>query len=152
MKRFLYLIVVLIAFAACKEVFELPPQALIQATFLNSETKKAISPKTTIYGIGLEYLWVKDSVLQKILLPLSSNDTTSYLIAFDSKTDTVTFIHDTYQKYASMESGFYFEFKLKSINYTNNRIDSISITDSLVTQKWNENIKLYLSPLATGNN
>jgi hypothetical protein len=41
---------------------------------------------------------------------------------------------------------------LKSINYTNNRIDSISITDSLVTKKWNENIKLYLSPLATGNN
>jgi len=152
MKRFLYLIVVLIALAACKEVFDVPPQALIQATFLNSETKNAISPKTTIYGIGLEYLWVKDSVLQKILLPLSSNDTTSYVIAFDSKIDTVTFIHDTYQKYASMESGFYFEYKLKSIDYTNNRIDSILITDSLVTKKWNENIKLYLSPLATGNN
>lgn len=152
MKRFLYLIVVLVALAACKEVFEVPPQAYIQATFLNSETKKAISPKTTILGIGLEYLWVKDSVLQKILLPLSANDTTSYLISFDSKIDTVTFIHETYQKYATMESGFYFEYKLKSIDYTNHRIDSILITDSLVTKKWNENITLYLSPLATGNN
>lgn len=152
MKRFFYLIIVLIAVTACKEVYEEPPQAFIQTTFLNSETKKAISPTITIWGIGLEYLWVKDSVLQKILLPLSSNDTTSYLISFDSQIDTVTFIHETFQKYASMETGFYFEYKLQSIDFTNNRIDSILITDSLVTKKWNENITLYLRPLPTGNN
>jgi len=152
MKRFLYLIIFLIVVTACKEVFEVPPQAFLQVTFLNSDTKAAISPKVTVWGIGLENLWVKDSVLKEILLPLSVNDTTSYQISFDSKKDTITFIHETIQKYASMESGFYFEYKLQSIDYTNNQIDSILITDSLVTKKWNENIKLYLTPFTTDGN
>jgi hypothetical protein len=86
------------------------------------------------------------------MLPLSANDTTSFLISFDSHIETVTFIHETYQKYASMESGFYFEFKLRLIDHTKNRIDSIQIIDSLVTTKWHENIKLYIRPLPVGGN
>lgn len=152
MKQFVYLIFILIIINACKEVFEIPPQAFVQASFMNSSTKAAVSQNVTVWGVGQEYLWVKDSLLQKILLPLSSNDTTSFAISFDSKIDTITFIHQTMQKYASMESGFYFEYKLQSIDYTNNRIDSILITDSLVTKKWNENIKLYLTPSATDGN
>jgi hypothetical protein len=152
MKRLIYLILILFAGSACKEVYDNPPQAFVQAALLNSLTKAPVSQKVTVWGIGQEYLWVKDSLLQKILLPLSSNDTTSFLISFDSKIDTVTFIHQTMQKFDSMESGFYFEFKLQAIDYTNNRIDSVVITDSLVTKKWNENIKLYLTPTATGGN
>lgn len=152
MKRFVYLIFVLIIVNACKEVYEIPPQAFVQASFLNSSTKAAISQKVTAWGSGQEYLWVKDSLLQKILLPLSSNDTTSFVISFDSKIDTITFIHQTMQKFDSMESGFYFEYKLQSIDYTNNQIDSILISDSLVTKKWNENIKLYLTPSTAGGN
>jgi hypothetical protein len=152
MKRFIYLVLVLMLINACKEVYEIPPQAFVQASFLNSSTKAAVSQKVTVWGIGQEYLWIKDTLLQKILLPLSSNDTTSFLISFDSKIDTITFIHQTMQKFASMESGFYFEYKLQSIDYTNNQVDSILITDSLVTKKWNENIKLFLTPSTTGGN
>ena len=137
MKRFIYLTFVLILVNACKEVYEIPPQAFVKAYFLNSSTKAAISQKVTAWGSGQEYLWVKDSLLQKILLPLSSNDTTSFVISFDSKIDTITFIHQTMQKFDSMESGFYFEYKLQSIDYTNNQIDSILISESLVTKKWN---------------
>lgn len=152
MKRFLYLIFILIIVSACKEVFEMPPQSLLKATFLNSSTKKAISPIVTVWGIGLDSLWVKDSLLQEIILPLSTNDTTNYLISFDSRIDTITFFHETTQKYASMESGFYYEYKLRSIDYTHNQIDSIQITDSLITKKWHENIKLYIRPLPVGGN
>ncbi|HAQ17613.1 MAG TPA: hypothetical protein DCR40_00065 [Prolixibacteraceae bacterium] len=152
MKRFLYLICILIAASGCKEVFEAPPQSFLKVSFLNSSTKATISPKVSVLGVGLENMWVKDSVLKEILLPLSVNDATSYLISLDAKNDTITFIHETIQKYASMESGFYFEYKLQSIDFTNNRIDSILITDSLVTKKWNENIKLYVHPLPSGNN
>jgi len=152
MKQFAWLIFVLVIINACKEVYETPPQALLQASFLNSSTKATVTHNVTVWGKGIEYLWVEDSLLQKILLPLSSNDTTSFLISFGSKIDTITFIHQTMQKFASMESGFYFEYKLQSIDYTNNQIDSILITDSLVTKKWNENIKLYLTPSATGGN
>ena len=152
MKRFLYLIGFLIVVVSCKEMYEAPPQAMLGAAFLNSETGKPISPKTTVLGVGLEYLWVKDTVLQEILVPLSFKDTTSYLVSFDSIIDSITFIHETTQKYESMESGFYYEYKLRSVEFTQNRIDSIQITDSLATIKWHENIKLYLRPLPAGNN
>jgi len=152
MKRFINLILVLILLNACKEVYEIPPQAFLQASLLNSSTNAAVSQNVTVWGSGQEYLWIKDTLLQKILLPLSSNDTTSFVISIDSKIDTITFIHQTMQKFDSMESGFYFEYKLQSIDFTTNQIDSILITDSLVTKKWNENIKLYLTPFTTGGN
>lgn len=152
MKRFLYFTFILIGLSACKEVFLPPPQALVQVSLLNSKTKLPMSPTVSVQGIGREQLWLKDTVSSEIFLPLSTNDTTSFLIYFDSKRDTVSFIHETYQRYASMETGFYYEFKLKSIEYTHHRIDSISITDSLVIKNWHENIKLYLRPLSAGGN
>ena len=151
MKRFLYLICILIVGFACKEVFEVPPQALLQASFLNSSTKKALTSKVAVQGIGRDSLWVYDS-LKEIVLPLSTNDTTSYIISLDSIIDQITFIHSTTQKYASMETGFYYEYKLQSIDYSHNRIDSIQITDSLITKDWHENIKLYIRPLPAGAN
>jgi hypothetical protein len=152
MKRIIYLIGILIAVAACKEVFEKPPQSLLQASFLNSSTKKAIELKVTALGMGLDSLWIYETSLQKILLPLSPKDTTSFIISFDSTIDTITFFHETHPTYESMETGFYFEFKLDSIDFTQNRIDSIQISDRLVTPNWHENIKLYIRPLPAGNN
>jgi hypothetical protein len=152
MKRLIKFIFILIAVSACKEVFEAPPQSLVEGTFLNSATKKAISSNITVWGIGRENLWLKDTILQNIILPLSAGDTTDYLISFDSVADTISFIHETTQKYASMETGFYYEFKLKSIEFTHHRLDSIQIIDSLVTMKWHENIKLYIRPLPVGGN
>lgn len=152
MKHFLYLIFFLIIASSCEEVFEDPPQALVEATFLNSETLKAVSSNITVWGIGVETAWLKDTVLQRIILPLSPDDTTKYMISFDSQIDTVTFVHETFQKYESMETGFYYEFRIKSIESTRNRIDFIEIIDSLVTKNWHENIQLYLRPLPAGSN
>ena len=152
MKHFLYLIIFLIVGSSCEEVFEDAPQALVEASFLNSETLKAVSSNITVWGIGVETAWLKDTVLQRIILPLSPDDTTKYMISFDSQIDTVTFVHETFQKYDSMETGFYYEFRIKSIESTRNRIDFIEIIDSLVTKNWHENIQLYLRPLPAGSN
>ncbi|MBL7972992.1 MAG: hypothetical protein JNL03_15850 [Prolixibacteraceae bacterium] len=152
MKRIIYLIGILIAVTACKEVFEKPPQALLQASFLNSSTKKMLELKVAAIGMGQDSLWISETSLQKILLPLSAKDTTSFIFSFDSKIDTITFFHKTKPTYDSMDTGFYFEFKLDSIDFTQNRIDSIQISDSLVTQNWHENIKLYIRPLPAGSN
>jgi hypothetical protein len=152
MKRFLYLALLVLSIGACKEVYELPPQAMLQASFVNSSTNAVISSSVTVWGVNQEYLWVKDSVLQKILLPLSPNDTTNFLIILDDVVDTLTFFHQPLKRYDSMETGFYYEHKLDSIYFSNNRIDSVVIKDSLVTKKWNENIVLYLHPLSAGNN
>lgn len=152
MKRLFYLFFLVFAGIACKEIYELPPQAMLQASFINSKTKNTIAPNVTVWGINREFLWVKDSVLEKILLPLSSNDTTNFLVAFDQVVDTLTFFHQSIKKYDSMETGLYYEFKLDSIYFSRHRIDSIDIKDSAVTKKWNENIVLYLHPLSDSNN
>jgi hypothetical protein len=141
----------LLVATACKEVFEKPPQSLLEAYLFDSSTKNALTSIVTVQGLGLDSLWADKTSMTKITLPLSPNDTTSYLITFDSTTDTITFLHETYQKYLSMETGFYFEYKLRSIEYSHNRIDSVQIIDSLVTTKWHENIKLYIHPLPAGS-
>ncbi|MFY9152471.1 MAG: DUF6452 family protein [Prolixibacteraceae bacterium] len=152
MKRFLYLIIILITIFACKEVFEAPPQALLKATLLNSSTENAMSSDVIVRGLGLDSVWLSEFSIKEFKLPLSTKDTTIFLISLDSKIDTVTFIHETTQKYASMETGFYYDFKLKAIKSTQNRIDSIQIIDSLVTKNWHENIKLYIRTLSAGGN
>ena len=152
MKRVVYLIFFLIAAVACKEVFEAPPQALLKATLLNSTTKNAITSVVTARGIGLDSILYKDSTLTVLILPLSPTNESSFRVSFDSINDTITFTHEASMKYASMETGFYNEYKLKSIGFTKNRIDSIQITDSLVTKTWHENIKLYLRPLPASSN
>lgn len=152
MKRFLYLIGFLLLAASCKEVFEAPPQSFLLATFYNSETDKEMSPVLMVQGVGAEGLLIGDTALSRILLPLTSRDTTRYVVWLDSTSDSLTFIHQTTRQYASVETGFYYEYKLLAVLHTQNRIDSIRITDSLVTTKWNENIKLYIHPLPAGNN
>jgi len=152
MKRVVYLIFFLIAAVACKEVFEAPPQALLKATLLDSTTGGTTSPNVSIRGIGIETYLYKDTALSILNLPLSLNNKSSFLMSFDSITDTISFTYETSMKYASMETGFYNEYKLQSIGFTKNRIDSILITDSLVTKTWHENIKLYLRPLSSGSN
>jgi len=152
MKRLIYLILLLMIVTACKEVFEAPPQALLKASFYNSTTKKAMSPSVTVMGIGSDSLLYNEESAYSVLLPLAKTDTSNFIIWIDSKSDSISFIYTTTQKYASMESGFYYEYKLQSVGFSQNRIDSVEIKDSLVTTKWNENIKLYIHPLSVSNN
>jgi len=150
MKQFLFLISILFIASACKEIFELPPHALLQATITNPTTNLAMTSKVTFKGIGRDSIWVSETSVSKITFPLSTNETTSFIVSFDSTVDTISFNHTSIQKYGSMETGFYYEYKLKSINSTHHRILSIDITDSLVTTIWHENIKLNINPLPAG--
>lgn len=152
MKRIIYLIFILLGVTACKEVFEAPPQALLKATLMNSTTNKSIESIVTSRGVGLDSLFYSKTNLSEILLPLSAKDTTSFHISFDSTIETISLTHSTSMKYASMESGFYNEYKLLKVDFSRNRIDSILITDSLVTKTWHENIKIYIRPLPTNGN
>ena len=152
MKQIAFLIFILIAASACKEVFEAPPQSMFKATLLNSTTEETIQSVVSVQGIGLDSLFYKDATLSSILLPLSSDEKTSFLISFDSTVDTVTFVHKNIITYESMDMEFYNEFKLQAVDFSRNRIDSVQITDSLVTKTWHENIKLYIRPLSAGNN
>ena len=158
MKQFLYLICILLIASSCKEIYEVPPRSLLQATITNDTTQLKMTSKVTVKGIGRDSLWISDTSVSLISIPLSTKlplstmDTTSYIVSFDSRVDTISFIHTSIQKYASMETGFYYEYELKSIKSTHHRILSIDITDSLVTTIWHENIKINILPLPVGGN
>ncbi len=153
MKKLTLLISYLIVFAACKEVFDIPPQSRIKATLYNSTTKKTIDPVITIKPVGYDSLFYdNDESNGSFVLPLSPEQTTSFRVTFDSVIDTITFSHSTNTQYESMETGFYYEYTLKQVYFTKNRISSIQITDSLVTNILHENIKIYIRPLSSGNN
>lgn len=152
MKQFLILFGILLVLFSCKEIYEVPPHSLLQATITNDTTQLKMTSKVTVQGIGRDSLWISDTSVSLISIPLSTKDTTSYIVSFDSRVDTISFIHTSIQKYASMETGFYYEYKLKSINSTHHRILSIDITDSLVTTIWHENIKINILPLPVGSN
>jgi hypothetical protein len=146
MKRLVYLVGILLLAMACKEVYEEPPQSFLWATIYGSDTNKPISPVTTVQGVGVDYNWFGDTAGSNLLLPLTIKDTSRFIVWMDGTSDSLTFIHQTEQKYVSMETGFYYEYKILSVRFTQNRIDSVRITDSLVTRNWNENIKLYIHP------
>lgn len=152
MKRFVYLIGLLILALACKETFEAPPQSMLVGSFYNSATNKEISPVTTAQGVDNPVVLWGDTAISKILLPLTFKDTTRYILWLDASADSLILVHQATRKYASIETGFYYEYKLLSVRFTQNRIDSVRITDSLVTKKWNENIKLYIHPLPNSGN
>jgi hypothetical protein len=149
MKRLIVPIFILIIVMGCKEVFVAPPQALLLATFYRSSTNLAVSPEITAQGFGRDSFLVYRQTGSSMLFPLTFKDTTQYVLSMDtiSKPDSITFIHQSTKKYASVETGFYYEYKLLSVNFTHHRIDSLKIIDSLVTTKWHENIKLYLHSL-----
>lgn len=152
MKHFIGIILLLVIASACKEVYETPPQSFFKASFINSATKKSISPKVSVLGVGLDSLFYKDETLSVVQLPLSNDNETTFVFSLDSIVDIIQIKHENELQYGSMESGFYYNYLLKEINFTHNRIDSIQISDSLVTKTWHENIKLYIRPLSANSN
>jgi hypothetical protein len=152
MKRFILLISLLTLLGACKEIFDPPPFSMVQANIFNSSTGIQVAPLVSVNVLDFRPYLYKDSLVNSLYLPLSAIDSSIFLVSFDGIADTIIFKHQTILNYASMESGFYYTYHINSIKHTNHRIDSISISDSTVTDTWNENIKVNIRPLSAGNN
>lgn len=150
MRRLIILTVLIVSLFSCKEVYEAPPKSLVQITLLNSETEKPITSKISVWGLGLEKLWLYDTSLNTFMLQLSMEETSKFIITFDNYVDTLTINAKIKPRYESIETGFYNDFKIKSIKHSKYRIKYFIVTDSLITKEWHENIKLYISPLPTG--
>ena len=152
MKQIAFLILFILVATACKEVFDIPPQSRVKANLLNSKTKETISSVVTIKPVEHDSIFYNAESTATFILPLSPELSTSFQVTFDSVIDTITFYHTATTRYESMESGLYYEYKLKQVSSSLNRIASIQITDSLVTNTLHENIKIYIRPLPTSSN
>lgn len=149
MRRFIISLALLLSLFACKEVYEIPPKSLVQVSLLNSVTNKSITSKITVWGEGINSLWIQDLSANTFMIPLSMNEKSKFIIKFDDSIDTLTINSSIIARYESIETGFYNDFKIKSIHFSKSRIKQVTITDSLITKNWHENIKLYISPLST---
>jgi len=129
----------------CDETFELPPSVYSGINFAYSDSSKTTSPIISAYGLGIDSLLVDSVSTKKISLPFSVNDNSAFVLTIDSIIDTLTIYHTNTLTEESIESGFYYEYKITSINFTTNRIDSVAIPDSTVTSIWNENLEIYIN-------
>lgn len=147
MKQVKIMLLLLMAFAACKEVFETPPQSLVEVAVAYSDGKQTGSPAISVQGVDRDSIWIYQVKTKQFRLPLSLYDSSSFVVLFDSIPDTLTIYHDTKLSYESMESGFFTEHFITGIKHSWNRIDSLMVVDSTVNQFWHENIRLYIANL-----
>lgn len=129
--------------------------SLPYAGFYSAENEQAISVNTLdIYGIGApgdSMLYSSGETLSNIYLPFrSSNESTSYVFHYtqegledEANNDTLTFHYTSAPYFASEECGAMLRYNITRFAYTRHLIDSIAITDSLITNVDNERIKIY---------
>ncbi len=147
MRHFFSLIMIILAIVACEETFNNPPRSELVARVEFSSGAANPDPFISVYGAGQDSIWISQIQTREFNLPLSTLESTSMVVLFDSIADTLTIVHENTINYESVESGFYYEYWIKNISHTFNRIDSLVVLDSAVTQTWNENIKLYITDL-----
>ena len=151
MKKLIYFAVFILAVIACEEVYDPPPQALLEAKIKHSNPDLTGIPKVSVYGVDQDSIWIYQEQTTTFRLPLSTQVQTSFVVLLDSIVDTLSIVHSNDFKYESMESGFYNEHQILDIEHTLHRIDSVVVVDSAVTKNWHENIQLYIGTIPTDN-
>jgi len=151
LKIFFIILTGLSLLSGCDETYDLPPSVYSGINLSYSDSLKTISPVISVYGLGVTGADGKDSLLydnistKEISLPFSINNNSAFVLTIDSIIDTLTIYHINTLKEESIESGFYYEYEITSVNFTQNRIDSVAIPDSTVTSVWNENLEIYIN-------
>jgi len=152
MRKIFYSLFFLAAMAACQDLYDAPPQALLEVKITNVDTLSTRIPKVSVYGVGQDSIWIYQEQTNIFRLPLSVEETTSFVLLLDSIADTLTIKHTNELIFESAESGFYHEHKILDVGHSLNRIDDYEVTDSMVTKNWHENIELYILSLPAGDN
>ncbi len=128
---------------SCQEETEI----LAGATFYKTGTGKISAPDTlTLLGIGNEdsLLYDKRIKISVIYIPLNMNkDTCRFALTINKESDTLTFIYSTYPHLISKECGYAFFHYLYECRFTKNILDTIIIRNPVVTNKNEENIRIF---------
>lgn len=145
MKQFFLLFILIAAAVACKEVYDTPPESRVQLGLYYTNVDNSDTPLLTTYGLGQDSIWYDAESTDSFLLPLSDSGVSTFVVLIDSVADTLQIQYSPHIAYESMESGFYYTYWIQSVMSTANKIDKISLTDTLVNENWHENIQLYLN-------
>lgn len=127
--------------------------ALPLAGFYSAATGQAIAvDELDIAGVGAPH----DSILyesgvsrSEVYLPFRSDATsTAYTFTYHADsittvTDRIDFTYSSQPYFASEECGAMFTYRITSLAYTRNLIDSVAILDSLITNANSQRIHIY---------
>ena len=151
MKRLFFLFIILLVLATCRETFDTPPQPRLGVAIKYSNGTG--TPLVSAFSQGLDSIWIKEERTSTISLPLKIDNTSNLTVVIDSIADILEFTHEYTINYESMTSGFFYIWEISQIAFTTNRIDSILVHNPIVTDKWNENITIYINnlPVNAGN-
>ena len=107
----------------------------------------------SVGGVGApgDSLLLNNSAASSVYLPFRANRaSTSFFIHYNQEAisdarlnDTLTFTYDSSPYFASEECGAMFRYTIKDCIYTNHLIESVEITDPLITNQDIERIRIY---------
>jgi hypothetical protein len=123
-------------------------ESFLKASLYNYTTQvKQPADSISLYGIGNEniLMYKKAIKIQPVLFALNpSADTCKFAIKINDITDTITFSYTSFLHLISKECGYTYYYTLSEIPvFTNNAIDSVSITKGSITTLNEENIRIY---------
>lgn len=125
------------------------------AGFYNTAGQAVEIDSLAIHGIGApgdSLLVAPGTAVSEVYLPLrSTSSTTSYVLHYayqglDSVAynDTITFDYTSSPYFVSEECGAMYRYHIDRLAYTTHLIESIEITDSLITNTNLQRIKIYM--------
>ena len=123
-------------------------ESFLKASLYNYTTKlKQPADSITLYGVGNEniLMYKKAIKIQPVLFALNpSADTCKYVIKINDISDTITFSYTSFLHLISKECGYTYYYTLSELPvFTNNVIDSVSISKGFITTLNEENIRIY---------
>lgn len=136
--------------------------AIPLAGFYSSATGGSISlDSLAIYGLGAPLdspLCVPGKAIAQIYLPMRANQgVTAWKIEYKDSVldepqnyDTLTLRYESIPYFASEECGAMYSYRLRSLTHTSHLIDSVTVTDSLITNVDRETIQIYFRTAEEG--
>lgn len=150
--------------AACNETGCLDNRSSIPyAGFYSYETRQAITiDSVEIGGVGApndSLLMNADDRYSNLYFPFRfEHDNTSFFIRYVSKelnfpwlVDTIAFSYTSIPMFVSEECGAMYQYRVENMRYTRHIIDSVALTDSLITNLDIERIKIFFRTQQPGD-
>ncbi len=116
-------------------------------SFSNSMINEEVANELSIYGISHKdsLLYNNDVQVYEIYLPLAPNQVNvQFVIQIKEDIDTLLFDYTPELNYYDDACGFIMNYKLKNVDYTTNRIDSISIINPEVTPENEVHLRIFI--------
>ena len=147
------LLAIILAFTyGCEEdPCSLSSQSLARFDFCDSQTHKAVSLTQGVMVTGIAYIadtldtdTVFNQAKNYMTVPLSYTNKTTYVMHYTERMrDTIEVTHRNNPFVSNIECGTVMHYEVKSIRYTTNALDSVTIVNPRIDNEEKTNFYIY---------